>query len=319
MVENEIIMKRVRSCFEIKAVSVLTAALLSLSGMSAYAQDAPSNCGREVKIESWTLTPMDGSRVGAKSPSTDNVKECLGEIRRGKYYAPNGRVYGRHTSTFRAAKKLLAVQPVMAPVKAVVGYSTREMSAKAPESELSNWFIDNIMDAVAKESGKKVDFGVGNFGGIRCSMPQGEVILDDLMSMFPFKNQIVYLELPGSEIRSILESMAEGRFQVLGGCRVVADNRKLVSAEIAGEPLDDSRWYGVATISFLLEGGDGLYLAHNSRNMKIYDIDIIDIILEKVKSLKEAGKPIEYQKDGRVVVKKDGKVVPPKGGKVSHK
>lgn len=270
-------------------------------GLGAQSPEAAGE-GRKVEVVSWTLTPMDGSRIGAKSPSVDNVKECLGEIRGGKYYAPNGKVYGRHTATYRAAKELLSVQPQMAPVKKTVGYSTREMAAAYPESELSNWFIDNIMEAVANVSGKKVDFGVGNFGGIRCAMPQGDIILDDLMSMFPFKNQIVYLELPGSEIRSILASMAAGKFQVLGGCEVVAEDGKLVSAKIGGEPLDDSKWYGVATISFLLEGGDGLYLAHNSRNMQIYDIDIIDIVLDKVGKLTEAGKPIEYHTDGRVKI-----------------
>lgn len=279
--------------------------MLLLGGVVLGAQSPEAaGEGRKVEVVSWTLTPMDGSRIGAKSPSVDNVKECLGEIRGGKYYAPNGKVYGRHTATYRAAKELLSVQPQMAPVKKTVGYSTREMAAAYPESELSNWFIDNIMEAVANVSGKKVDFGVGNFGGIRCAMPQGDIILDDLMSMFPFKNQIVYLELPGSEIRSILASMAAGKFQVLGGCEVVAEDGKLVSAKIGGEPLDDSKWYGVATISFLLEGGDGLYLAHNSRNMQIYDIDIIDIVLDKVGKLTEAGKPIEYHTDGRVKILK---------------
>ena len=275
--------------------------LLGGAGLSAQTPDSAA-VERKVEVVSWTLTPMDGSRIGAKSPSTDNVKECLGEIRGGKYHAPNGKVYGRHTATYRVAKELLSVQPQMAPVKKTVGYSTREMAVRYPESELSNWFIDNIMEAVANVSGKKVDFGVGNFGGIRCSMPQGDIILDDLMSMFPFKNQIVYLELLGSEIRSILTSMAEGRFQVLGGCEVVAENGKLVSAKLGGEPLDDGKWYGVATISFLLEGGDGLYLSKNSRNMKIYDIDIIDIILDKVGKLTKEGQPIEYHTDGRVKI-----------------
>lgn len=285
-----------------KKIFIVLLALLS-AGLGLEAQErAAAAGGRKVEVVSWELTPMDGSRVGAKSPSADNVKECLGEIRGGKYYAPNGKVYGRHTATYRVAKELLSVQPQMAPVKATVGYSTREMDVEYPESELSNWFIDNIMEAVEKVSGHKVDFGVGNFGGIRCSMPAGDIILDDLMSMFPFKNQIVYLELPGSEIRSILETMAAGRFQVLGGCEVVAEDGKLVSAKIGGEPLDDGRQYGVATISFLLEGGDGLYLAHNSSNMKIYDIDIIDIILDKVRSLTEAGKPVEYHTDGRVKI-----------------
>lgn len=284
-----------------------TLVILSLlAGITAFAQNSADRQHPTGKVEvvSWTLTPMDGRRVGAKSPSGNDVKECLGEIRHGRYYAPNGSVYGRRTATYKAAKELLSVQDRMAPVRETVGFSTREMAVAYPESELSDWFIDNIMEAVAKESGKPVSFGVGNFGGIRCAMPQGNIILDDLKSMFPFKNQIVYLELPGSEIRAVLEKMAAGHFQVLGGCEVVAKDGKLVSARLGGEQIDDSRWYGVATISFLLEGGDGLYLAHNSRNLKIYDIDIIDIILDKVKSLTAEGKPIEYHTDGRVVIEK---------------
>lgn len=284
-----------------RKTTVLIALLLVCT--FSFAQTTDSREERKVEVESWTLTPMDGSRVGAKSPSRANVTECLGEIRHGKYYAPNGKVYGRRTATYKAAKELLSVQELMAPMREIVGFSTREMAVAYPESELSNWFIDNIMEAVERESGKPVSFGVGNFGGIRCAMPQGNIILDDLKSMFPFKNQIVYLELPGSEIRSILEKMAAGRFQVLGGCEVVVEDGRLVSAKLDGEPLDDSKWYGVATISFLLEGGDGLYLSHGSRNMKVYDIDIIDIILDKVKALTAAGKPIEYHTDGRVVIK----------------
>lgn len=256
----------------------------------------------QLKVESWTITPMDGSRAGTKSPSADNVLECLGEVKDGIYYAPNGRVYGKNTATARVAKEIIDAQPAMASVKKVVGRSTRVMKAKKPQSDLSNWFIDNIMESAAELSGKDVSFGVGNFGGIRCDMPEGDVTLDDLMSMFPFRNQVVYLELQGRDIRNILESMAADRFQVLGGCEIVVRDHKLVSAKLDGENIDDGRWYGVATISFLLNGGDGLYMSHNSRNMQIFDKDIIDIILEKVKKLTDAGKPIEYHTDRRIIV-----------------
>lgn len=259
-------------------------------------------CAAQVNVKSWTLTPMDGSRVGAVSPSADNVDETLGTVENGVYHAPSGKVWPKCSATAKVAAELLKVQPRMAPVKKVLGYSTREMVTAAPQSELSNWFVDNIMEAVSSLSGKKVDFGVGNFGGIRCNMPQGEVIMDDLMSMFPFKNQIVYLELQGRDIREILEKMAATRFQVLGGCRIVVKDGKLQAAEIGGEALDDSKWYSVATISFLLEGGDGLYLAKGSRNLVHYDVDIIDIVLDKVKSLTAAGKPIEYQTDDRITI-----------------
>jgi 2',3'-cyclic-nucleotide 2'-phosphodiesterase (5'-nucleotidase family) len=44
------------------------------------------------------------------------------------------------------------------------------------------------MAKVERLAGKKVHVGVGNFGGIRIDMPKGDIILDDMLSMFPFKN-----------------------------------------------------------------------------------------------------------------------------------
>jgi 5'-nucleotidase/UDP-sugar diphosphatase len=135
-------------------------------------------------------------------------------------------------------------------------------------------------------------------------MPEGEIILDDMLSMFPFKNQLVYVEHTGKQIRTILEQMAAGRFQVLGGVKVVADGGKLVSVEIDGEPLDDEKVYGMATISFLLGGGDGLVLEENALSVTVYeDVQIIDAVLEHIYAEKAAGRPVEYKTDGRVVVK----------------
>ena len=267
--------------------------ILSLLCLSAAAQDY-----------SWRAVKMDGSRTGTASPSKENVKESLGVYKAGRYTAPNGTVHGRRSATARTARIVLDAQPAMARVKDVIGYSPAVMEAYFPESALSNWFVDILMAKVEKLSGKKVDIGIANFGGIRVDMPQGDIILDDMLSMFPFKNQLVYVEHTGKEIRNILESMAAGRFQVLGGVRVVADGGKLVSAEIGGEPIDDDRIYGLATISFLLSGGDGLTLEQNARSVTVYkDVDVIDAILEHVYAETAAGRPIEYKTDGRVVVK----------------
>ena len=69
-----------------------------------------------------------------------------------------------------------------------------------------------------------------------------------------------------------------------------------------GEPLDDEKVYGVATISFLLDGGDGYSIAKNALRLDIHPQIIIDVMLPYIKSLTAAGKNIEYSKDGRVVI-----------------
>ena len=256
----------------------------------------------------WRYVKMDGSRTGCVSPAKDNVSETIGIFKGGKYIAPDGTVYKKNSSTARTARAVLAAQPKMARVKDVIGHSPQAMVTAYPESALSNWFVDLLMNKIAELSGRKVDIGIANFGGIRIDMPQGDIILDDMLSMFPFKNQLVYVEHTGKQIRSILEKMAEGRFQVLGGVRVVAENGKLVSAEIGGEPLQDDKVYGLATISFLLSGGDGLTLEQNALSITVFDnVDIIDAVLEYVNAETAAGRPITYETDGRVVVKDDRK------------
>ena len=251
----------------------------------------------------WSKTVMDGSRTGCTAPNKDNVKEALGFIARGKYYSPSGKVYGKNTAVYKTAKVVLDAQPIMARVKDVIGHADMTMEKAYPESELSNWFIDNIMASVEDLSSKKVDIGIGNFGGIRSYIPEGEIILDDMLSMFPFKNQVVYVSHKGSTIRKWLEWMAKTKFQVLGGVKVVAEDGKLVSVEIGGEPLQDDKVYGMATISFLLHGGDDLRLADDALEVQGFDVDIIDIILKHVAEETAAGRSITYHKDGRVIIR----------------
>lgn len=253
---------------------------------------------------SWTAGRIDGSRTGCSVPSKENVEAALGKFKGKTYVAPNGRKFARNTAAAKVARVVMDAQPAMAKVKDVIAYSPESMSVTYPEGPLSNWFVDLLMAHVEKLSGSKVDVGVANFGGIRIDMPKGDIILDDMKSMFPFKNQLVYVEHKGSEIRKLLDWMAAGRFQVLGGVRVVAEDGKIVSAEIGGEPIDDEKIYGMATISFLLNGGDGLNLADNAVNVIRYDdVDVIDAVLEYVYAETAAGRQITYESDGRVVIR----------------
>lgn len=275
----------------LKSIFIITVAFFGL-GASAWGQDY-----------SWEAVQMDGDMTGCISPSKDNVPEALGTFKGGRYIAPDGKVYKRNSIVTKTARTVMDAQPKMARVKDVIGHSTAAMTTAYPESALSNWFIDILIRKTEELSGKNVHIGIANFGGIRVDMPQGEIILDDMLSMFPFKNYLAYVEHTGKEIRAVLESMAEGRFEVLGGVKVVADGGKLVSVEIDGEPLDDEKVYGMATISFLLNGGDGLALQNNALSVTVYeDVPIIDAVLEHVAAETAAGRPIEYSTDGRVTV-----------------
>ena len=251
----------------------------------------------------WKAGNMDGSRVGCTAASADNIEQALGSFRKGVYVAPNGNKFGKSTAVAKVARITLDAQPKMAGVKKVIGYSAQPMHAGKSESMLSRWFVDIIMDKVSSLSGKKVDVGICNFGGIRSDMPQGDIILEDILSMFPFKNSLVYLELEGRQLRDIFEKMAAGKFEAIGGVKILAENKTLASVMIGGEPLQDDKVYGVATISFLLNGGDGLTLADGASNLQDYGVYVNEAIIEHLAKLTSEGKSVTGTDEQCVIIK----------------
>ena len=261
----------------------LAAALSLCVGISAQTVDI-----------SWAKEQVDGHRTGVVASNSSNVEEAMGFVKGKVYYAPNGRKF-RRGSTHDVAKLMIDAQPAMAQVKEVIGYSTAFMDRTYPECPLYDWFIDELMRATADSLDRKVDIGITNRGGVRIEMPEGEVFYDDIMSMFPFKNNLCYVALKGKDVRVILDQMAATSFQILGGIKVVARNGKIISAMVNGEPLDDEKVYGVATLNFLLDGGDGYFIAKNALEVLQSKGWVYDTMIPYVKSLTAAGKPIEFE------------------------
>ena len=251
----------------------------------------------------WSYADVDGSRTGCITPSKENVAEAVGTFEGSTYVAPNGTKHKKSSAAAKTAKVVLDAQAPMARVKDVVAYSTEFMDKGFPESPLSNWLVDILIAKTEDLAGKPVHMGVTNFGGIRADMPQGEVILDDLLSMFPFKNYVVYLELSGAELRKVFEKMAAERFQALGGVYIEVENKRIVTAQIGGAPIDDEKMYGVATISFLLHGGDGLSLADNAQNLQQYEVSIFDAVMDHIDTLNARGEKIKGSDVRHVIVR----------------
>lgn len=253
----------------------------------------------------WTMDPVDGHRTGVVASNASNVEEAMGTVKGHTYYAPNGKKFRKGTVK-DAARIMLDAQPTMAKVKTVIGHSTRAMVRTYPECEIYDWYIDELMRATADSTGKRVDIGFANRGGVRIDMPAGEVLYDDIMSMFPFRNNLCYVALRGRDVKVILDQMASTTFQIVGGIKVVAKNGKVVSATINGEPLDDDKLYGIATLNFMLDGGDGYKVGKNAEDVIRCNGYLYDTMLAYVQSLTAAGKSIESQNQHWITILGEG-------------
>ena len=267
-------------------VSFLIGAVLLLAGCAPK----PTSVGDHAGF-TWQKFLMDGSRTGVTAVAGPDVKAALGSVEDGVYTAPNGRVF-TEGSVVAAASGLLACQDTLAYLKEVVGQCPTGMVRAGCNSQMASWTADALALGVESITGKKVDLAVTNLGGIRMDMPKGDVLLDDISSMFPFKNYLCYVALRGSDVRALLEQFAATRFQALSGVKAVTEDGKLVSVEVGGKPLDDRKTYGVATIDFLLDGGDGISVARNARNLIITDVKVLDWVKTYLSGLAAEGKGI---------------------------
>ena len=139
-------------------------------------------------------------------------------------------------------------------------------------------------------------------------MPEGDILHDDIMSMFPFRNRICYVALHGRDLLAILEQMAGSRFQIVGGVKVVAKDGRLVSALIDGEPVVEDRVYGVATLDFLLDGGDGYHVARNAVEVIECNGYLYDTMLSYVRSIEAQGRMIEFENQGWITLIGEGNI-----------
>lgn len=280
-------------------MEMVKAKIVSLAAAAALL----ASCGYSY---SWESYPMDAHRTGVTVPTADNAGMALGSVDGDVYTAPNGRIF-EGGATPAVAGLLLDVQPAMSRLKEVVAFAPQPMIKNYPESTLSNFVVDRLFADVAAAvgPGRRVDVAITNFGGIRVDIPEGDVLLDDIVSMLPFANYLSYVILRGSDLRAVFEYMAANRAQCISNARLVIKGRELVCAEVGGQPLDDSRFYGVATIDFLLDGGDGYKLARNAAECIITDIRIGDAILADVKAMTARGEPLAWHTDGRVTVEEE--------------
>jgi len=200
-----------------------------------------------------------------------------------------------------ATKIIEKYSPQVAVLQEIIGYTDQEYTKHFPESGLSNYQVDVIRKTAEKLSGEPVDIALTNFGGIRTSLPKGAVRVYDIYSIFPFDNYILYFDIQGSDLRKVLQKMIDrGRIEVLSNVEIVVKGKEALKMKVAGAPIDDNRTYRMATINFLLDGGDGVSLksmAHNLVETKVY---IRDAIVDYMREQMERGETIVLKEDGRV-------------------
>jgi len=154
-------------------------------------------------------------------------------------------------------------------------------SVTAPRDRVEEGWRDSPWGNLAADAMRwaaGADCAITNMGGVRTELGPGEVTVEDVVSMLPFDNTVINVDLKGTVLLDLLEHAVFVREErrrasgALSGIEVVLNRRSdgILSVEVAGAPLSEKKTYTVAVNSFMFQGGDGFGML--SKNEGFYDL-----------------------------------------------
>ena len=173
----------------------------------------------------------------------------------------------------------------------VISYANIDFTKEGYSSTEGNLLADFILDFSRKyaREGKMEEPQICliNIGGVRNIIPKGKVTVGTVFEVAPFENALVFVELNGTQMNEMFDYLGkEKKGHPLAGIKIVYQQNQLKSVEIQEKPFDPKKTYWVATIDYLLNGGDGMDFFEKSKNVVIPDVKLRDLLLEQIKQYK---------------------------------
>ncbi|MGM9845731.1 MAG: bifunctional metallophosphatase/5'-nucleotidase [Muribaculaceae bacterium] len=140
--------------------------------------------------------------------------------------------------------------------KCKVGVSACDLPKES--TALLNFAADFMYDCGASLAAD-IDFAIINKGGLRCSLPKGDLTEGRLIMLMPFNNFPTVIDIKGSDLVPAIKQMCSiGGNGVSRNVSVRYDSAtgEPIEITINGRPLNPDSTYRVATIDYLANGGD---------------------------------------------------------------
>ncbi|RIB16001.1 Metallo-dependent phosphatase-like protein [Gigaspora rosea] len=177
--------------------------------------------------------------------------------------------------------------------KTVIGKAVApfdERSCQKTECTMGNLISDSFLWSQRKIN--KVNSAFINSGGIRAGLMEGNITLENIITILPFTGSLVILDLNGQNITDLLETTTGRWKNIISGKKVTSfiqvsgirfkyDSSKPIFNRILEvniqnrdtevfEPLDLKKTYKIVTVDFVANTGDGL-LPYPIQDLILFD------------------------------------------------
>ena len=194
-----------------------------------------------------------------------------------------------------AYKKLIAPykNKMIAEINTVISYAPKNINRYdgKMQSSLGNLLADLCFERaniIFKErTGKKIDFSMFNYGGIRASISKGTVTNRNPFELMPFENSLVVVELSGKKIAELVDYFIKKKsaHPLSKNIELLINTDKSYQLKINNQKFDLTKNYFVLTSDYLQSGGDKMDFFKNPISLFKTDYKMRHAIIEEFKSL----------------------------------
>ena len=166
---------------------------------------------------------------------------------------------------------------IEAQMNEVLCISKMEMKKGKPESLLGNFVTDlclNYADA---------QICIMNTGGLRSTLPKGNITRGDIYTLMPFENELVILELDIESLKGLVDYITKRGGEPFSGMTLKASSKGYDIEEVSG--MEDFFDFNkgdkirVLTSDYLANGGDNMWFFKDKEQIKV-GIKLRDAIID---------------------------------------
>lgn len=203
----------------------------------------------------------------------------------------------------------------------ILNYSETEMTIGIPEGNLGNFvadivmwlgtdFYENVLEIHDQDA--RIDFALLNNGGLRTSLPKGDISRKKIFELMPFENELVILTLTPEKVKDLFEFVAlksDTSLSVKKGVPLSSEVKLILTSQQVKEAYVNKekitgRNYRIITSDYLANGGDKMDFFLNPVHTEKIGIKLRDAIIEYIVKEKEAGRNLKAFTDNRIMYAK---------------
>ncbi len=174
-----------------------------------------------------------------------------------------------------------------------------------PESKLTNLVADIILNCgidYCRQHKLEIQpvASYVNYGGLRASLPQGEITVGHIFELMPFENEIVLIKMSGESIEKMAEKVAVRGGEGVSGLKIGLQEGSLKTLKINGKDIDRTGSYWLVTNDYIANGGDQMSMFLNPLEKIETKQKIRDYLIQSLGEM--------YKRNGVIDVKLDGRI-----------